>query len=113
MCKRILILLGVTLALMGCQHGVRPMPDEATIPNLSIPQGQLQPGPATLPQPADGKRSTLLSNHVSVARLYHQLRLRHACLVRTLWGQQGITINGLPPAVAIDSETDEDCKAVK
>lgn len=40
----------------------------------------------TLPMAQDGKLSTLMHNHVEVARLYHQCSQRHTDLVGVVRG---------------------------
>jgi len=42
----------------------------------------------------------LLANHVANAKIYHDCRTSHACLVRTIKGQAGVTINGKAPVPA-------------
>ncbi len=93
MYKRILILLSVTLMATGCVHGVKRIPAQVLKPDLTIPPAQMAQSP-DLPQPASGKRSALLSNHVAVARMYHALRATHLALVCSITGATGVTING-------------------
>lgn len=50
-----------------------------------------------LPQPITGGRNDLLMNHVAVAKSWHLMRNDLLSLVCAITGQQGVTINGLPP----------------
>lgn len=98
MCKRILILLVVTLTAMGCARGVKPMPAPSSmVPDLSIPADLLVGDVEALPQPDSGKRSDLVANHIDVARAFHTLAIDFTALVCAITGQRGVTINGAPP----------------
>jgi hypothetical protein len=97
MCKRILILLAVSLMATACVHGVKQMPAEVPKPDVTIPAGQLALCPETLPELVDGKRSSLLLNHVDSAKQYHACGADHKALVCTVTGLTGITINGADP----------------
>jgi hypothetical protein len=67
------------------------------VPDLSIPADLLSRDVEALPQPASGKRSDLVTNHVEVAHAYHALGIDFTALVCAVTGQQGITINGAKP----------------
>lgn len=98
MCKRILILLAATLMATACAHGVKQTPAPfSQVPNLDIPADLLTGQVQALPQPANGSRSELLTNHVEVARRYHVMGIDFASLVCAITGQQGITVNGARP----------------
>ncbi len=93
MCNRILTLMIACLMVSACAHGVKRMPVELMKPDLTIPPAQLAQCPE-LPQPASGKRSDLLRNHVEVARMYHECRADHMALVCTVIDVTGVTVNG-------------------
>jgi hypothetical protein len=97
MCKRILILLAVTLMATACVHGGQPMPAKPPKPDVTIPPAQLALCPETLPELVDGKRSSLVSNHVASGKQYHACKDDHLALVCTVTGLTGITINGADP----------------
>lgn len=64
---------------------------------MSIPADLLATDPAALPQPADGSRVALLSNHVQVAGMYHALADDFRALVCAVTGQAGVLVNGAEP----------------
>lgn len=96
--KRILVLSLVALMATGCAHGVKPTPAPMdSKPNLSISADLLTGKTNDLPQPNSGEWGDLLMNHVAVAKAYDALRIDYVSLVCAITGQQGVTINGLPP----------------
>jgi hypothetical protein len=50
-----------------------------------------------LPQPADGRLSTLMLNHNDVAHIANSCRLDHNALIAAIESQQGVDINGGQP----------------
>lgn len=99
MCKRILMLLCVTLTVTACAHGVKQTPAPSSqVPNVDIPADLLARKPQAIPDPASGSRSDLLSNHVQAMGIHHALAIDFTALVCAITGQQGITINGKAPA---------------
>jgi len=96
--KRLHFLTLAALMATGCAHGVKPTPAPSdSKPNLSISADLLTGKTNDLPQPVSGAWSDLLMNHVAVAKQYDLLRGDFLGLVCAITGQQGVTINGLPP----------------
>lgn len=78
--KHILLILIATLTLTACAFGT--MPTQA--PELQPPQSDLQMCPDELPVPLSSAMTDLLSNHIAVAKAYHQCKDRHNGLVKWL-----------------------------
>ena len=77
--KTILPLLLVVLTMTACASG--PQPTQAPI--LLPPQSEMQECPE-LPPLQSGIMTDLLTNHIAVAKAYHQCRDRHRGLVQWL-----------------------------
>jgi len=98
MFRRIPTLLIAVLTLTACAHGAKRIQEVTPpVPDLVIPPTHLELCPETLPQPDNGSRSELLRNHIEVARMYHECRIKHRALACAVEGQQGVTINGAKP----------------
>ena len=77
--RSILPLLIAALTLTACASGTQP----TQTPSLTPPQSEMQPCGA-LPAPSTGAMTDLLTNHILVAKAYHQCRDRHQGLVNWL-----------------------------
>lgn len=100
MFKRILIISLALSMLTACASGVRPTAavlSQST--QITLDQSTMQKYATQLPQPADGKQSTLLQNHVLSAQLYHQCAIDHNALIDGIYSQRGIVINGIDHAI--------------
>lgn len=64
-----LLTLCASCLMSGCSSGALRTP----APTLATPPPNLLAPPPRLPMPASGRPTDLLSNHIEVARLYHQL----------------------------------------
>lgn len=71
-----LLMIFAISMLTACASGGTPMPGLMLPP----PQTAMAPCPP-LPPPLSGKPMDLLSNHIEVAKLYHQCRDRHQALI--------------------------------
>lgn len=99
MYARTLITTLALLALTGCKHGVKPTPAAPSRSvSISLDEGALAPCPTEYAQPLDGRQSSLLVNHTEVMGVCHACAINHNALVRGLYSQKGITINGLEHA---------------
>ena len=72
--------------LIGCVSGV---PQTEAVPIIQQPlqvppPANLTAAPRQLPQPEDGKISTLERNHLAITRAYHQLATQTCGLLRHL-----------------------------
>lgn len=77
--------------LTSCSYGT---PATVVQPHPSIYVSPLLQEPCEpLPILDDGKQSTLLSNHIDTARLYHLCKQRHSGLVKSIMSQQGVASN--------------------
>lgn len=88
--------------MTACVSGVKPT--AATYRNdvpLSLDNDSLSECPE-LPQPTDGKPSTLMENHVAVTKLYHDCKTNHHTLIQGIKSQHGITVNGIAPSTLPD-----------
>ena len=78
--KPTLLILIAALTLTACAFGTRP----TEVLTLQPPQSDLQMCPDELPVPLTGAMTDLLSNHIAVAKAYHQCKDRHNGLVKWL-----------------------------
>ena len=78
MCRPLLLLLSAWM-LTACASGVPPTQG----PILTPPEEDMATCPA-LAQPASGKLTDLLTDHIATAEAYHQCRDRHRGLIEWL-----------------------------
>lgn len=74
-----MLLFSAALILTACASGAPRTP----APMLTPPETDMQPCQA-LQQPVSGQINDLLSNHIAVAKAYHQCRDRHQGLINWL-----------------------------
>lgn len=77
--RMLTLMLFAVLMMTACASGVPP----TQAPTLTPPEEELAMCPA-LPQPASGKLTDLLANHIATAEAYHQCRDRHRGLIEWL-----------------------------
>ena len=77
--RTILLLIIAALTMTACASGSQPTREPTLIP----PQYEMQ-ACQELPPPQSGAMTDLLTNHIAVAKAYHQCRDRHQGLINWL-----------------------------